>query len=87
MKLRFALVAMSLGLVGCNQYWERSDAAATSAGDAVASNMALQMVDPWPAYARNNNIPADGERMQRAVERYRSGGSAGSSATPGPSSP
>ena len=42
-----------------------------SAGDANASNIAMQMVDPWPRYAGNKNIASNGQRMQAAVERYR----------------
>jgi hypothetical protein len=29
------------------------------------------MVDPWPRYSSNNNIAFNGERIQGAVERYR----------------
>lgn len=41
------------------------------ANDAVDSNKVTQMVDPWPRYSENRNIPFNGERMQGAVERYR----------------
>ena len=34
--------------------------------------MAEQTVDPWPRYSNNNNLAFNGERMQRAVECYRS---------------
>jgi len=64
-------------LGGCAQtdvghnYLDRTDAIALSAGDANASNIAIQMVDPWPAYAGNKNIAFNGQRAQAAVERYR----------------
>ena len=29
------------------------------------------MIDPWPAHSGNTNIAANGQRMQSAVERYR----------------
>ncbi|MCP8937856.1 hypothetical protein NK718_04960 [Alsobacter sp. SYSU M60028] len=83
MKLRFGLVAICLALGGCNTYWERSDTISSTAGDAVAANMVMQMTDPWPPNSRNTNIPFDGERMQRAVERYRAGGSGGGASAPG----
>jgi hypothetical protein len=52
-------------------YLSRSDAIDMSAGDANASNIAIQMVDPWPAYAGNKTIAYNGSRMQAAVQRYR----------------
>ena len=31
------------------------------------------MVDPWPAYSGDKNIAFNGEKMQQAVARYRTG--------------
>jgi hypothetical protein len=42
-----------------------------SAGNAKAVNQITMMVDPWPPYSANRNIAFNGERMQGAVERYR----------------
>ena len=70
---------------------------ATSGGNSLAANTALQTATPWPRYASDTNIPADGARMASVVKRYESGasdsgaqassyGSAGGmSATNGPS--
>lgn len=86
MNIRWVLLPLLLPLAGCNQYWERTDSVNTEFGNAVAANMAIQTVDPWPAHAQNTNIPYSGERMQRAVERYRTGGGAGAvAAGPAPS--
>jgi hypothetical protein len=52
-------------------YLDRRDSIELTAGDANASNIAMQMVDPWPRYAGNKNIAYNGQRMQAAVERYR----------------
>ena len=52
-------------------YLDRRDSIELSAGDANASNIAMQMVDPWPRYAGDKNIAYNGQRMQAAVERYR----------------
>jgi hypothetical protein len=52
-------------------YLDRRDSIELSAGDANASNIAIQMVDPWPVYAGNKNIAFNGQRMQAAVEHYR----------------
>jgi hypothetical protein len=52
-------------------YLDRRDSIELSAGDANASNIAMQMIDPWPAYAGNKNFAYNGQRMQAAVQRYR----------------
>jgi hypothetical protein len=59
-------------LAGCNDlYTDRRDSISLSAGDAVAVNKITQMVDPWPRVSSNRNIAFNGDRMQSAVERYR----------------
>jgi type IV pilus biogenesis protein CpaD/CtpE len=62
---------------GCTQYWnryaEREDTVTFSAGDAVASNAAVQIPTPWPRYSNDTTIAMDGERIARAVARYREG--------------
>lgn len=63
-------------LAGCadaDLYFDRRDTITLSAGDAVASNIIVQTVDPWPRTAGNRNIPGNGDRMQAAGERYRTG--------------
>ena len=55
----------------CTQYLDRKDTVVFSAGNAVRTNTVTHVIDPWPAHAWNNRIAFDGERMQRAVERYR----------------
>jgi type IV pilus biogenesis protein CpaD/CtpE len=56
-----------------NRYAERKDSIALSAGDAVASDAALQVPTPWPRYSNDTTVPMDGERIARAVARYREG--------------
>jgi hypothetical protein len=56
-----------------NRYLEREDTVTLSAGDAVASNAALQIPTPWPRYSNDTTIAMDGERIARAVARYREG--------------
>jgi hypothetical protein len=65
--LAVALVALS----GCSEYFDGRDSIALSGGNAVASNEVSQMVDPWPAAAADRNIAFNGEKMQSAVQRYR----------------
>src|SRR5208282_6445103 len=67
-----AAVTLGAMLVGCSDlYYDRRDTIALSGGDAVAANEVVQMVDPWPARSGNANIAFNGEKMQSAVERYR----------------
>jgi hypothetical protein len=69
-----AIAAGALGtsLGGCSDiYYDRRERIALGAGDAVAANEVAQMVDPWPAQSGNRNIAANGQKMQSAVERYR----------------
>ena len=54
-----------------NGYLDRRDTISLHAGDAIAANKVTQMVDPWPAHSANNNIAFNGDRMQKAIERYR----------------
>jgi hypothetical protein len=56
------------------QYNQRVDKVTLSAGNAKEVNTRIHQVDPWPRYVANTRIPANGERMARAVERYRKQG-------------
>ena len=67
-----AVVMLGALLAGCSDiYFDRREAIALGAGDAVAANQVEQMVDPWPPHSSNKNLTFNGERMQRAVECYR----------------
>jgi hypothetical protein len=70
------VVASGLGglLAGCSDpglYLDRRETVALGGNDAVAANEATQMVDPWPPGSGNKNITYNGQKMQTAVERYR----------------
>lgn len=72
------LTAFAAGLAGCNhlednvtQYAQRSEYVTLSAGNAQNANLAIHMVDPWPRASADRRIPANGERMAGAYERYR----------------
>ena len=61
-------------LAGCSDpglYLDRRDAIALGAGDAVAANAAMQTIDPWPPQSANTHIASNGQKMQAAIERYR----------------
>jgi hypothetical protein len=68
----FVLVALGSTLGGCSDiYLDRRETVSLGAGDHIASNTAVQMVDPWPRYVGDKNIAFNGQRSQGAVERYR----------------
>jgi hypothetical protein len=71
--LRAIALTLALGgvLGACSEYLDRRDTIVHSGGDAVASNQVTHMVDPWPVWSANRNIAFDGQKMQSAVERYR----------------
>ncbi len=52
-------------------YTQRIEGVSPGAGNAKAINSATQIINPWPPYAANRHIPANGERMVGAIERYR----------------
>lgn len=69
-----ALAALVLAAVlgGCSDlYFDRRETIVPSAGDAIAANTVTHMVDPWPRASASRDIAFDGEKMQTAVERYR----------------
>ncbi len=66
------IAALGAALGGCSDlYWDRRDAIALSAGDAIAANEAAQTIDPWPPHSGNTNVAFNGQKMQSAIERYR----------------
>ncbi len=66
-----ALTGTLLLLAACSEYFDRRDAISFNAGDAIAADKVTMMVDPWPRVSADKNIRFNGERMQRAVARYR----------------
>jgi len=68
-----ALAVSALSAACTDMYADRRDPVSFAAGDAVATNIAIQTVDPWPKAAGNRDIAYNGDRMQAAVERYRTG--------------
>jgi hypothetical protein len=51
-------------------YAQRIDTLSVASGDARNVNAATQIIDPWPRYARDRRIPANGQRMVGAINRY-----------------
>jgi len=68
-----AVLALAGALAGCSEYTDRRDMISEYGGNAVQNDKVVQMVDPWPPHAANRNIAFNGEVMQTAVARYRTG--------------
>jgi hypothetical protein len=51
-------------------YFQRIDTNSVVSGDAREVNAVTQIIDPWPPYARDRRIPANGQRMVGAIDRY-----------------
>jgi hypothetical protein len=66
-----ALAVLFATLAGCSEYLDRRDNIALHGGNSVASNEVTHMVDPWPRDSANREIAYNGDKMQSAVERYR----------------
>jgi len=70
------VIGLGTWLAGCSNadmYLDRRDSIALGAGDAIAGNAVEQMVDPWPPSSGDKTVAFNGQKMQTAVERYRTG--------------
>src|SRR5205085_11536580 len=55
---------------GDDQYLDRMDKITFGAGNAVAHNIAVQTINPWPAYVHDDRINIDGRRIALGYRRY-----------------
>jgi hypothetical protein len=98
--IAISFLAALLPVAGCSStvgfddpsadYLQRTALVATSGGDSQATNIAMQTATPWPRYANDTNIPANGARITKVITRYESGsagGGASDSATPSAAGP
>ena len=72
MKRILPALVVSAALAGCStQDVLRYDGVTTGAGDAIAANTVMQMVDPWPAGVENPRlrVPADRGGVQGESQR------------------
>ncbi|HEX2725761.1 MAG TPA: pilus assembly protein [Beijerinckiaceae bacterium] len=70
MATRLPLIAATLLLSGCQDYFARRDTIAFHAGEAAAYNKAIHVIDPWPAASARTDIDFNGKRIVNAIERY-----------------
>ena len=92
-------LAASLALAGCAStvafddptadYLQRTALVSTDGGDAQAANIAMQTPTPWPRHSNDTNIPGNGARIVKAINRYESGAAASATegATPSAANP
>ena len=65
-------VVLSVVLAACSDmYYDRRETLTFQAGDAKDANIVAQTIDPWSPASANRNLTYNGERIQRAAERYR----------------
>ena len=55
---------------GDGQYFDRMDKITSGAGNAVAHNIAVQTINPWPRYVHNDHISIDGRRIGIGFTKY-----------------
>jgi hypothetical protein len=59
-------------LAGCSDiYFDHRETVAVGADDHIAVNRMAQVIDPWPRDVGKRQIAFEGQKMQSAVERYR----------------
>jgi hypothetical protein len=69
-----AALMLGVALAGCSDiYYDRRETLTFGGNDAVATNLAVQTVDPWPKAAANRDHPTNGAIAATAIQRYRTG--------------
>ena len=66
-----APVLAVLMLSGCHNYLARTEGVTGFAGETVASNEVISVVDTWPDGFDDTHIPTDGERQSHAIKKYK----------------
>jgi hypothetical protein len=71
----WALAVLGLtALAGCSDlYYDRRETIAFGGADAVATNTAVQTIDPWPPKSADRHHTTDGAIVAGAMQRYRTG--------------
>ena len=67
-----AAILVCAYVAGCSDiYYDRRDTVTFRAGDANAGNRVTHAVDMWPVAAGYRDMETNGQKMQGAIERYR----------------
>jgi hypothetical protein len=68
------MVGLCAILASCSDiYFDRRESILFGADDALASNTAVQTIDPWSPGSVDRRAHANGERVAAAIKRYRTG--------------
>jgi hypothetical protein len=68
------IVLAGVLLAGCSDiYFDRRETVSLGAEEHIATDRVAQMIDPWPRDVGRREIAFNGQKMQGAVERYRTG--------------
>ena len=62
-------LATTVFLAGCRDN-DFADTIHLDAGDAIARNKAIQTIDPWPRRAFKKRHSTNGQRIERAYDKY-----------------
>ncbi len=69
-----AVIGFGAILAGCSDiYYDRRETVLFGADNAVANNIAVQTIDPWPPGSANRRAPANGAVVAAAIARYKTG--------------
>jgi hypothetical protein len=69
-----ALAAGCCAVAGCSETYQRLDGVTPGAGDAIAANTVMQMVDPWPYGAQETDLSVPADRSSQDEKALASSG-------------
>lgn len=75
--LKISALALAVACGACSDNLARRDTIAYSAGNAMAANRAIQIIDPYPRRSFARGQQTDGLKAQQAARRYLSPEGAG----------
>jgi hypothetical protein len=87
--LKASAIVLVMSCGACSDILARRDTIAYSAGNSIAANKAIQIIDPYPRRSFVRGHQTDGVKAQQAVRRYLSpegGGPVGAPASIAPAS-
>jgi len=76
------LASACFGLAGCSETYQRVDGVTPGAGNAIAANTAMQMVDPWQYGVQDTDLDVPADRGVQAAVEADAAKSAGEQAAP-----
>ena len=71
------LAAACCVIAGCSETYQRIDGVTLGAGDAIAANTVMQMVDPWPYGAQETDLKVPADRSDQEAKALAESSDAG----------